>query len=243
MLPSLDLKRTLAFFESKLGFHRVIDAAEYAGVVRDGFEIHFWLATEAALPPLSSCRIEVVAVESLYRELEAAGVIHPNGALTTRRWGFREFSAQDPDGNLVTFVERVNAAALTTLAHVNVTCRLEDLSAVRTFYAEVLGLAAIERPEGAGDEGAWFCIGQAELHISVEADLDNSRSRRHVAYEAPDLDALRARLLAARHDVTGSREIAGIERFFTRDPAGNRIELTRRVRGASGREETKGDEA
>ncbi|MFN8547515.1 MAG: hypothetical protein U0527_05970 [Candidatus Eisenbacteria bacterium] len=191
MLPSLDLKRTLAFYESKLGFQRVIDAAEYAGVARDQFEIHFWLTTDAALPPNSSCRIEVVAVESLYRQLEAAGVIHPNGALTTRRWGFREFSAQDPDGNLVTFVERVNEPALIALAHVNVTCRLEELPAMRAFYAERLGLAATARPEGAGDEGAWFRIGHAELHISVEADLDNSRSRRHVAYEAPDLDALR----------------------------------------------------
>ncbi len=120
------------------------------------------------------------------------------------------------------------------MAHVNVTCLATQLDALRSFYGETLGLESLPRPEGAGGDGAWYRVGTAELHVSIEDAADNARSRRHVAYEVRDLAALRERLAAAGFETSASRAIAGVERFFTRDPAGNRIELTRRVRVTEG---------
>jgi len=35
----------------------------------------------------------------------ASGVIHPNGGLADKPWGFREFAALDNNGNLITFAQ------------------------------------------------------------------------------------------------------------------------------------------
>ena len=104
---------------------------------------------------------------------------------------------------------------------------IDDVAAARRFYGEVLGLEAIDRPTDAGRAGAWFRLGAVELHLSLESDADNARSKRHVAFEAIDadaLDALRARLVAAGAPVEDGRPMAGVRRFFARDPAGNRLE-------------------
>lgn len=50
-------------------------------------------------------------------------------------------------------------------------------------------------------------------------------SRYHVAFEVDDLGAARRRLAAAGCAIEEGRSIPGVERFFVRDPAGNRIEL------------------
>jgi hypothetical protein len=51
----------------------------------------------------------VTGVDALYREMVAADVVHPNGHLTDRPWGMREFAVVDGDGNLITFGERTPA--------------------------------------------------------------------------------------------------------------------------------------
>lgn len=107
VLPSLDLEATLEFFESKLGFRRHIESKDYCGVERDGIQIHFWLCADPELPKNSSCRINMTGVDDLYEDCRTAGVVHPNGALDTKEWGFREFSVRAPDGNVVVFAEEV----------------------------------------------------------------------------------------------------------------------------------------
>ena len=110
---------------------------------------------------------------------------------------------------------------LRRLAHVNLS--VDDVEQARAFYGGTLGLTPAPRPADAGREGCWFSLGEVELHISLETGADNARSKRHVAFEVEDLDAARAAV--AGLVVEEGRPIAGMRRFFVRDPAGNRIEL------------------
>lgn len=114
------------------------------------------------------------------------------------------------------------------LAHVNLS--IDDVEAARRFYGDVLGLEAAARPADAGRPGCWFRLGDAELHLSLEAGADNARSKRHVAFESGDLDGVRALLVAAGVPLEEARPIAGVRRFFARDPAGNRLEFYCRAR-------------
>ncbi|HKE15085.1 MAG TPA: VOC family protein [Kofleriaceae bacterium] len=112
---------------------------------------------------------------------------------------------------------------LRRVAHVNLS--VDDVDAARAFYGELLGLEAAPRPADTPRAGCWFALGEVELHISLEQGADNARSKRHVAFEVSDLAALRARLAAAGVSIDGGSPMAGVERFFARDPAGNRLEF------------------
>ena len=110
VLPSLDIEATLAFYAEKLGFATAFQYPGYAGVERDGVQIHFWRCEDPGLPGMSSCRVHLAGVDALYEEVQAHGVVHPNGPLSDKEWGFREFTALDLVGNAVVFAEpRENA--------------------------------------------------------------------------------------------------------------------------------------
>ena len=91
----------------------------------------------------------------------------------------------------------------------------------RAFYGQVLGLTEIKggHPHGA----IWFTIADIQLHLREEAM--GPLSSRHPAFEVADLEQTRQAL--ARQDVTlsYSTDIEGRQRFFIRDPFGNRIEF------------------
>src|SRR5215207_8353565 len=81
---------------------------------------------------------------------------------------------------------------LKRIAHVNLA--VQDVEAARHFYGQVLGLEEIPRAEGPRRPGAWFRLGSLELHLSQEPDPRNAGSKRHVAFEVRELDALREHL-------------------------------------------------
>jgi hypothetical protein len=100
-LASLDMERSLAFFE-QLGFKRRGSYPDCGIIERDGVQIHFWLCTDSRIPKETACRISVEGIEQLFKTFSAKGIIHPNDPLALKPWGFWEFSILDPDGNLVT---------------------------------------------------------------------------------------------------------------------------------------------
>ena len=106
VLASLDIEATQRFYAEKLGFAAVARYPDYGIVERDGVQIHFWLTDDADIPKATGCRVDVDGVDQLYEEMQAAGVIHPNGPLTDQPWGLREFAVLDEDGNLIKFGQR-----------------------------------------------------------------------------------------------------------------------------------------
>ena len=97
------------------------------------------------------------------------------------------------------------------------------------FYADVVGLEPIDRPQTMGRVGAWFRAGTQQLHISEEPGFMPA-ARAHPAFEldARGLDELAARLAAAGAPVEWDERMPGARRFYSYDPAGNRLEFLTR---------------
>lgn len=45
VLPALDIAKTIAFYEQRLGFTMKFLFDDYAGLSRDGVEVHLWLCS------------------------------------------------------------------------------------------------------------------------------------------------------------------------------------------------------
>lgn len=104
VLASLDIFKTVDFYREKLGFDKQGYKDEnYAVIARDDVEIHFWKCNDKIFPMHTSCYIHVQEIETLYAEMQAAGVVHPNGPLKDQPWGMREFAILDEDGNMIKF--------------------------------------------------------------------------------------------------------------------------------------------
>jgi catechol 2,3-dioxygenase-like lactoylglutathione lyase family enzyme len=113
--------------------------------------------------------------------------------------------------------------------HVNVTVPSALESAARHFYGVVLGLKQILKPAGPRQNiGAWYELGESQLHLSIEDGVHNDASDRHVCYQVDDIAAAQRECRNAGIDVISDpRPVSGQSRFFVRDPGGNLIEITR----------------
>jgi catechol 2,3-dioxygenase-like lactoylglutathione lyase family enzyme len=110
------------------------------------------------------------------------------------------------------------------LGVLHVALLVNDLEASRRFYGEGLGFAEIARP-AFGDEGAWFQVGDQQVHLTV-TDQPLARSVQHFAVHVRDLDEAVAELEAKAIKVhrvppqpTPNRQAV------VWDPSGNLIEL------------------
>jgi catechol 2,3-dioxygenase-like lactoylglutathione lyase family enzyme len=103
VLPSLNIDKTEGFYQEKLGFSTQAKYPDYLIMKRGDCILHFWPCDDPKLPKNSSCYVYLQGVDELYAEYEAAGVIHPNGKLSTQDYGLRDFSILDGDGNLIKF--------------------------------------------------------------------------------------------------------------------------------------------
>jgi len=98
----------------------------------------------------------------------------------------------------------------------------------REFYGALLGLREIEKPAPLrANGGLWFEIADIQLHIGVERD--QSKSKRHPAFEIENIEAVRNYLEANGVRTRDESSLAGIERFSFFDPFDNRIELLERT--------------
>lgn len=117
------------------------------------------------------------------------------------------------------------------LHHVQVCVPNGQEDRARTFYTGVLRLAEIPKPESLqGRGGFWLQVGDRQVHVGTEADVDRTATKAHLAYQVDDLDAWRRHL--ADHGISTERgiPIPGHRRFEFRDPFGNRVELIQEVR-------------
>jgi len=111
--------------------------------------------------------------------------------------------------------------------HIHIAVAPERLEEAKIFYTEVIGLELIDRPNHLfKTPGYWFNIGDAQLHVGVEAPLPIST--RHTAFEVEDVDAA-LKYLEDKVQVLEEPTIPGRRRFAFLDPFGNRIELLQKI--------------
>lgn len=115
---------------------------------------------------------------------------------------------------------------VTALHHVNVTVAPELEAATKEFYGAVLGLKQVPKPAAARPTGAWYQIGENQLHLSVDDEEQGPLSSRHICFSVSDLSTAEERFRAAGVEITAdARPVPGTQRFYVRDPGGNQLEI------------------
>lgn len=110
--------------------------------------------------------------------------------------------------------------------HVQVAIPAGGEQVAREYYVQLLGMVELPKPPAlAGRGGCWFTSGSAVLHLGVETPFQPAR-KAHPAFLVESLDELEALLVSHGHGCTRSDgELAGVRRFHTADPFGNRLEF------------------
>lgn len=112
---------------------------------------------------------------------------------------------------------------LMQLDHIQLAIPEGEEDRARAYWAELLGLVEIEKPEALKSRGGlWFKLTGAELHLGVARPFHPAR-KAHPCFRVGELEALQAKLAEAGYTVQPDATIAGRNRFFTEDPFGNRI--------------------
>lgn len=98
-------------------------------------------------------------------------------------------------------------------------------NAARRFYCDLLGLTELPKPESLQLRGGlWLRCGDTQLHLGIDPDF-RAAKKAHPGFTVRDIEYLINALRAAGHEVFKNGDIPGVERAFTTDPFGNRIEL------------------
>jgi catechol 2,3-dioxygenase-like lactoylglutathione lyase family enzyme len=112
------------------------------------------------------------------------------------------------------------------LHHAQITIPSDATDQARAFYCELLGLHEIPKPESLQARGGfWLELAGQELHVSLEDGVNRNATKAHLAYQVDDLKFWRSRLTHAGFAILECVPIPGFERFETRDPFGNRLEI------------------
>ncbi len=115
---------------------------------------------------------------------------------------------------------------VTALHHVNITVPAKLENAAKEFYGSVLGLKQTPKPATSRQSGAWYQIGETQLHLSVEDEERGSLSSRHVCFTVSDLVEAEARFREAGVEIIADpRPNPHAPRFYVRDPGGNQLEI------------------
>ncbi len=118
---------------------------------------------------------------------------------------------------------------MTTIQHVNVVVPPGRADEVADFYVEVFGMRRVDKPAAlAGRGGAWLDVdGYRQVHLS-ERDGD-VHPESHFALVVDDYDAVLTSIAQRGAHWTEQEDVFGGRRGFTRDPAGNRVEVLERA--------------
>jgi catechol 2,3-dioxygenase-like lactoylglutathione lyase family enzyme len=111
---------------------------------------------------------------------------------------------------------------LTAIDHVSIL--ITDVARSRAFYRDVVGLREIAKPRTFDFVALWFEIGGQQLHLLLKPEPDTI-SARHFALRVKDVKAAREHFRSRGIAIAETTVIPGCDRFFVRDPDGNRIEI------------------
>ncbi len=126
-------------------------------------------------------------------------------------------------------------ASVQRIHHAAIVVPTDRLDEARRFYGDVLGLRETERPNADLDSpGVWYGLGETELHIQCRDDAPTDESDRPPAFIIGDVASLKDRLRERGAEVIDAPTLMGRERFFSRDPCGNRLEFMTLTDGSAG---------
>jgi glyoxylase I family protein len=106
---------------------------------------------------------------------------------------------------------------------------ITNVAAAREFYGGLLGLREIPAPREFDFVAIWYDLGGTYLHLLLK-DQPDTISPRHFCLSVTDAMAARRELAALGVRIDETVKIAAADRFFIRDPDGNRIELLQWLR-------------
>lgn len=105
--------------------------------------------------------------------------------------------------------------------HVTVTTPEELVDEVLAWYSNTLGLTRLDKD--GGTTVGWFEVGSHQLHLLL--DPHNPPKNSHFCLEVDDFEGFVATLRSNGCHIEQAAQIPGRKRCFTRDPAGNSIEI------------------
>ena len=116
----------------------------------------------------------------------------------------------------------MSAFRFTHLDHCTVL--VTDVKKARRFYGDVLGLREVAPPKEFDFVAVWYDLGGQYLHLLLK-DRPDTNSPRHFCLHVTDVRAAREHFRKLGVAVDETVKIAAADRFFVRDPDGNRIEV------------------
>lgn len=109
--------------------------------------------------------------------------------------------------------------------HVQLSAPANCEERLREFYANILGMWEIAKPERlARRGGVWFRAESVELHLGIEANF-RPATKAHPGLLVRDIVAYAARLQEAGVVLQWDDALPGYRRFYCADPCGNRLEF------------------
>ncbi len=126
---------------------------------------------------------------------------------------------------------------VTRFHHVSVNRNNAPLDQMVSFYGNLFGLDAKERPEIPGIPGHWFKVADQELHVvgAPPRGTEIDSTGNHFCIAVEDLDEAVAELEDLQIPYTRAVQGAGTVQIWINDPAGNTIELQEDRAGRSPR--------
>ncbi|MER6130848.1 VOC family protein [Streptomyces sp. NPDC001815] len=123
---------------------------------------------------------------------------------------------------------------LAAVDHVQLAAPPGSEGALRTYYADALGMTEVPKPPVlAARGGCWFEAGEVRLHLGIERDFRPAK-KAHPGLRVTGIEAYAARLTACGAAVTWDGGLPGHRRFYSEDPVGNRLEFLEPVLRACG---------
>ncbi|MEZ0069044.1 catechol 2,3-dioxygenase-like lactoylglutathione lyase family enzyme [Streptacidiphilus sp. MAP12-20] len=116
---------------------------------------------------------------------------------------------------------------IVALDHVQLAAPAGSEDALRAFYVDVLGLTEIPKPPVlAARGGCWFASGDGavQVHVGIE-DPFTPAKKAHPALRIRGIRDYAETLAAKGAEVVWDDNLPGHDRFYSFDPAGNRIEF------------------
>ena len=112
--------------------------------------------------------------------------------------------------------------------HVQIAIPAGSEEQARAFYAHVLGLEEIPKPEELARRGGlWFRCGAQQLHLGIEGDF-RAAKKAHPALVVTNVAELAEVLRRAGLEPRAADDLPGVRRLFVADPFGNRLEFLER---------------